>query len=184
MAEEVPGTITLEVDFSHVPVKPTGAKEIRELEVALIIASLFRPDVLKTVLDPKEFTTWVDSLAVAAGALAREKAGYPISKIAEELGRTEATIRRHLSGETKAGKIVRETYDMLVRGKLRLALPREAGAAEELQKLKSEVEGVKKELDECRRRSSELEERVKKLSEALSEARRGLEEILSKLQLA
>ncbi len=127
MPEEMPGTITIEVDFSHVPVRPVSAKEIRELEVALMIASLFRPDVIKGLMDPNEFTTWVDSLAVAAGALAREKAGYTVRRIAEELGRTEATIRRHLAGETKAGKIVKETYEMLVRGKIRLVVPGQAG---------------------------------------------------------
>ena len=110
----------IEIDLSKIPVKPTGAKEIRELEIALIIATMFRPDVFQEILDPREFTTWLDSLAVAAGALAREKAGYPISKIAEELGRSETTIRNHLQGKTKAGKLVRETYEQLVRGKIKI----------------------------------------------------------------
>lgn len=181
MPEEAPDTFTLDVDFSHVPVRPTSAREVRELEVALIIASLFRPDLIKSVLDPKEFTTWIDSLAVAAGALAREKAGYPLGRIADELGRTEATIRRHLAGETKAGKIVRETYEMLVRGRLKLALPREAGMSGEVGRLREELESARKELDECRRRSKGLEERVLSLEQALREVRKSLEELLSKL---
>ena len=59
-----------------------------------------------------------DSLAVAAGALAREKAGIPVSRIAEELGRSEATIRNHLGGRTEAGRLVWETYEMLRRGEV------------------------------------------------------------------
>ncbi|WP_062661654.1 hypothetical protein [Aeropyrum camini] len=70
----------MEVDVTSIPVKPTSAKEVRELEIALIIGTLLRPDVIQEILHPREFTTWVDSLAVAAGALARDKAGYPIPK--------------------------------------------------------------------------------------------------------
>ncbi len=137
----------LEVDFTTTPIKPTGAKEVRELEIALIIGTLFRKDVLENLLDPKEFTTWVDSLTVAAGALAREKAGYPISKIAEELGRTEATIRNHLQGKTKAGKLVLETYEMLKRGKLQLAIPLAGCDTKELEELKMKLEKVKNTLE-------------------------------------
>lgn len=42
-------------------------------------------------------------MAVATAASAREKAKMPISQIAEELGRTEATIRSHLQGKTRIG---------------------------------------------------------------------------------
>ena len=139
------------LDLEKVPVKPTGAKEVRELEIALIIGTLFRPDVAQEIFDPKEFTTWVDSLAVAAGALAREKAGYPISKIAEELGRTETTIRNHLQGKTKAGKLVRETYEKLVRGELKIVLP--------LCK-PGEVEELKKRVEELERRIGEAKARI------------------------
>lgn len=47
MAEGQGEVVTIEVDFSHIPVKPTTPKEVRELELALIIGTLFRPDVLK-----------------------------------------------------------------------------------------------------------------------------------------
>jgi probable regulatory domain-containing protein len=127
--------------FERIPVRPTSAKEIRELEIALIIGTLFRADVLQEIMDPKEFTTWVDSLAVAAGALAREKAGYPVSKIAEELGRTETTIRNHLQGKTKAGQLVRETYEKLVRGELKIAIPLIGGEVREVEELKKKVRG-------------------------------------------
>jgi probable regulatory domain-containing protein len=149
--------VTIDVDFSHIPVRPTSAKEIRELEIALIIGTLFRPDVLKLIMSPEEFTTWVDSLAVAAGALAREKAGYPISRIAEELGRTEATIRNHLQGKTKAGALVSETYKMLARGRLKIAIPATTGLA------------PKEELDQLKKKLEEAESKVKSLEERLSE---------------
>lgn len=157
-------TTGYEVEFPSVPIKPTGAKEVRELEIALILGTILRPDVFKEITEPKEFTTWVDSLAVAAGALAREKAGYPISKIAEELGRTEATIRNHLQGKTKAGQLVRETFEMLKTGKLKIMLPI---AGEEVESLRKRVE--------------ELENENKALKEKLDYARKTLEELLAKL---
>lgn len=157
-------TTGYEVEFPSVPIKPTGAKEVRELEIALILGTILRPDVFKEITEPKEFTTWVDSLAVAAGALAREKAGYPISKIAEELGRTETTIRNHLQGKTKAGQLVRETFEMLKTGKLKIMLPI---AGEEVESLRKRVE--------------ELENENKALKEKLDYARKTLEELLAKL---
>ncbi|MCE4600078.1 MAG: transcriptional regulator [Desulfurococcales archaeon] len=154
----------VEVEFPRVPIKPVGAKEVRELEIALIIGTILRPDVFKEFLEPKEFTTWVDSLAVAAGALAREKAGYTISRIAEELGRSEATIRNHLQGKTKAGQLVRETYDMLKTGKLRIIVPIAPAEARKLEE-----------------RVRELEEENKKLKDKLEKAKRTLQELLAEL---
>lgn len=168
------GTGVIEVDFSHIPVRPTSAKEIRELEIALIIGTVLRPDVFKEILEPREFTTWVDSLAVAAGALAREKAGYPISKIAEELGRSETTIRNHLQGKTKAGQLVRETYDMLKTGKLKITVPAPVVPAEELEKLKQEKEELAKKLEEA-------EQKIKEYEAKLEEVKKTLQDLLSRL---
>ncbi len=154
----------VEVEFPRVPIKPVGAKEVRELEIALIIGTILRPDVFKELLEPKEFTTWVDSLAVAAGALAREKAGYTISRIAEELGRSEATIRNHLQGKTKAGQLVRETYDMLKTGKLKIIVPIAPAEARKLEE-----------------RVRELEEENKKLKDKLERVKHALQELLASL---
>jgi len=148
------GETVISFDIERIPVKPIGAKEVRELEIALIIGTLFRPEVLNEILEPREFTTWVDSLAVAAGALAREKAGYPISKIAEELGRTETTIRNHLQGKTKAGQLVRETYEKILRGELKIALP--LCKPGELEALKKQVEDLQAKLDTVRNKLEEL----------------------------
>ena len=154
----------------EVPVRPVSKREIKQLEAALIIGTLFRPDVLQAALSKEEFTTWIDSLAVAAAALAMEKAGYTVRQIAEELGRTEATIRRHLRGETKAGKLVRETYEMLLRGELRLAVPIVSPEAEEeLRKLQEQVKELEKQLGEAR---SELEKVRKENEELRSELNR------------
>jgi probable regulatory domain-containing protein len=153
---------TITLDLEKVPLKPVGAKEVRELEIALIIGTLFRPEVLKEIMEPGEFTTWVDSLAVAAGALAREKAGYPLSKIAEELGRTETTIRNHLQGKTKAGQLVRETYEKMLRGELKIALP--ICSPEDL------------------KRMEELEEKVKKLEEKLNAVKEKTKELLQLIE--
>ncbi|MCE4627916.1 MAG: transcriptional regulator [Desulfurococcales archaeon] len=156
------------LDLERVPVKPTSAREIRELEIALIIGTLFRPDVMSEILEPKEFTTWVDSLAVAAGALAREKAGYPISKIAEELGRSETTIRNHLTGKTKASQLVRETYERLVRGELKIALPIcKPEDLEELENLREKVKALEEKLAKAREAAEEAKKSVEKLVELL-----------------
>jgi probable regulatory domain-containing protein len=100
-----------------IPLKPLGKEEVRKLELALIFGTLFRKDVIEKIKDAHDRLTWLDSLVVAAGALARERAGYTVTKIAEELGRSEGTIRNHLQGKTEAGKLVKETYDMIVRNK-------------------------------------------------------------------
>ncbi|MCD6236103.1 MAG: helix-turn-helix domain-containing protein, partial [Thaumarchaeota archaeon] len=99
----------------EVPLTPVGREQIHKLESALLIASIFSPTVLKELENPKERLTWIDSLAVAAAALAREKAKMSIPQIADELGRSESTVRNHLQGKTKAGQIVRETYERFLR---------------------------------------------------------------------
>ncbi len=155
----------VEVEFPSVPVRPTSAKEVRELEIALIIGTILRPEVFKEFLEPREFTTWVDSLAVAAGALARDKAGYTISKIAEELGRSETTIRNHIQGKTKAGQLVRETYNMLKTGRLKIAVP--VPALEEYENLK--------------RKTEELSNENKILKEKIERVKATLQNLLSEL---
>jgi len=169
----------------EVPVKPVSKREIKQLEAVLIIGTLFRPDVLQAALSKEEFLTWVDSLAVAAAALAMEKAGYTVSQIAEELGRTEATIRRHLRGETKAGKLVRETYEMLVRGELKMAVPIVSPEAEEeLKKLQEQVKQLEEELKKLRAENAEIREKLTSLEEAKKKAAEAVEKALSALQEA
>uniref|UniRef100_A0A7J3ZKM4 Transcriptional regulator n=1 Tax=Fervidicoccus fontis TaxID=683846 RepID=A0A7J3ZKM4_9CREN len=151
--------------MSEVPLKPVGKKNIRALELALVLGSLLREDVLKQALEARDKVTWLDSLLVAAGALARERAGMPITQIAEELGRTEAAIRGHLQGKTEAGRIVREAYNSLVKsgGRLELAL------------------SVTVSSEECVKKIEELERRSKELEEKLSKAKESLRVLLSQL---
>jgi probable regulatory domain-containing protein len=108
----------LVIDFSNISLKLLGKSEIQRLGMALIIGTLYRPEVLELIRDPTERATWMDSLAIAAAASARYKAGMSVSQIAEELGRSEATIKNHLSEKTKAGKLVSETYEKLKRSEL------------------------------------------------------------------
>ncbi|MGB9758489.1 MAG: transcriptional regulator [Thermoproteota archaeon] len=148
--------------MSEVPLKPVGKEEIKKLELSLILGTLFRPDVLESIRSAEDKVTWLDSLIVAAGSLARERAGVPTTKIAEELGRTETTIRNHLSGRTEAGKIVKETYEKMLKGeKLELTI----GTQDE--KLKQENE--------------ELRQKVEELSNKLSRVRSTLEQLLNEL---
>jgi len=69
----------------EVPLTPMGRDEIHKLEVALLVGTLLSPEVIELLRDPDERLTWVDSLAVAAAALARERAHITVPQIAEEL---------------------------------------------------------------------------------------------------
>lgn len=133
-----------------VPLKPVGREEVRKLELALILGSLFRRDVIEQALNSTDKVTWLDSLIIAAGALARERAGYTIPRIAEELGRSETTIRNHLQGKTEAGRIVKHTFEELVKhkGELKLELP--------LTMSSGDCEEERKKLEEAQRLVSEL----------------------------
>ncbi|GBC74847.1 hypothetical protein HRbin06_00154 [archaeon HR06] len=134
----------------EIPLSPIGREQIHKLETALLVGSLFREEVMNLLKSPKERLTWVDSLAVAAAALAREKAKMSIPKIAEELGRTEATIRNHLSGKTEAGRIVLETYEKFAKEGLRLGY-------------------LEKVMEEKDRKLEELKIKIKKIIEELNE---------------
>jgi len=167
------------IDLSNIPVKPLGKKEISQLEMALIIGTLYRPEILELIRDPVERSTWVDSLAVAAGAYARMKAGMPVSQIAEELGRSEQTIRSHLNLKTKAGKLVHETYEKLKKGELKLLVPfikaPVAGSEERVKVLEDE-------LNKYREKVKELESRVNTLVEAVNRYEEENKELRAKIE--
>jgi len=176
------------IDLTNIPLKPLGKKEIQMLEMGLIIATLYSPEILELIRDPVERATWVDSLAVAAAALAREKAGYTVSQIAEEVGRSETTVRAHLAGKTKAGKLVRETYEKLKRGELKIVVPfikvKEQMIApseftkqveelkkkyeEEVNTLKTRLEALEKENAELRKRVEDFEKLFNVIREKLA----------------
>ncbi|AEF96845.1 helix-turn-helix domain-containing protein [Methanotorris igneus] len=155
----------------EVPIVPKSRREIHQLETMLLLGTLLQPKVLEIIKDPVEKLTWVDSLAVASGALAREKAGMTVSEIAEELGRTEQTIRKHLKGETKAGEFVKETYELLKKGELKL------GDLEAQVELISAEEKIKKLEEEVK----ELEEQKKTLEENLGKVKDTLKKLLDEL---
>ena len=129
-------------------------------------------------------------MAVAAAALAREKAKMTVSQIADELGRSEATIRNHLGGKTKAGQIVRETYERFLREGVKLELPSifelkqpsleeairsgEVVKREEVEKLKekyeAEINDLKNQLSEAKKSLDELRSKTEKIKENLTKA--------------
>jgi probable regulatory domain-containing protein len=165
----------------EVPLKPLGREDIQKLEAVLLLGTVSRRDVIEKMrsADPKDRITWIDSLAVAAGAVAREKAGMSASKIADELGRGEQTIRAHLTGKTEAGKLVRETYEMLLKGeKVLTFMVKEAEAAPS----REEVERLKAEIEKERREKAELQEKVNKMQSKLESAVKALEEVLNQLK--
>ena len=174
----------------EVPLNPIGREEIHRLESILLFATLFRPEVIELIKDPAERLTWVDSLAVAAGAIAREKAGMTVREIAEELGRTEQTIRKHLKGETKAGQLVRETYELIKQGKLDelvrnvevLAKGGQLVALEEYEKLKKEKEELEAKVKELEERVRALEEENRELKTKLENVRKILSDALERIR--
>ncbi|ASI99196.1 hypothetical protein [Thermococcus celer] len=169
----------------EVPLNPIGREEIHRLESVLLFATLFRPEVIELIRDPSERLTWVDSLAVAAGAIAREKAGMTTGEIAEELGRTEQTIRKHLKGETKAGQLVRETYELIKAGKLDelvrnvevLAKGGQLVATEEYEKLKREKEELEERVRALERENEELKTKLENVRRILDDTLVRIKEI-------
>ncbi|GAB6948323.1 helix-turn-helix domain-containing protein [Vulcanisaeta sp. JCM 16161] len=143
--------------MSEIPLKPMGKEDIRKLESALLVMSLFSPETLEALRNPHERLTWVDSLYTAAAAFARDKAGMPISQIADEIGVTETTIRKHLRGETKAGQLVLKAYERLSKEGFKIELPSELASAmptEDVGKLKEKIERVKRLLNDALRELS------------------------------
>ncbi|RLF06458.1 MAG: transcriptional regulator [Thermoprotei archaeon] len=156
----------------EIPLKPLSKSDIHKLETALMIATLLREDVLEKIRESTERLTWIDSLAVAAGALARARAGMTASQIADDLGRSEATIRRHLSGKTEAAKLVEETYRRFVREGVKIELPLGLGAR---------VEELKKRVEELEAKLRSEEEERRRLEEKISKARQIAEELMKTL---
>ncbi len=174
------------VDFTGTPVVPMGKRELRKLELALIVGTLYSPEVIELIKDPVERATWIDSLAIAAGALAREKAGYSLRQIAEELGRSEVSLRAHLSGKTKAGQLVLKTYERLVRGELKIAAPFISTIHSQRE---VEIENMLRQLEaerlSCRESLSRLSEelsRVKTELEIVKKNLEGKEKIISEIK--
>jgi probable regulatory domain-containing protein len=108
---------------SSIPLRPIGREEIRKLEVALLLGTLFREDVLEMLKSMEGRLTWVNSLAFAAAAVAREAAKMSVREIADDIGIAEASIRQHLQGKSKAGKLVKETYERFVKEGASINLP-------------------------------------------------------------
>jgi len=164
----------------EVPLRPMGREDIQKLEAVLLIGTVSREDVIEKMRNgnPKDRITWIDSLAVAAGALAREKAGMTTTRIADELGRGEQTIRAHLTGKTEAGRLIRETYEMLIKGERVLPFitrKKEIVTTEEIEKLRQELETERKE-------KTELEIKLHQMQKKLEDAMKTLEELIRRLK--
>lgn len=158
--------------MSEVPLKPLGKEEIRKLELALILTTLTRPDVIEKIRSAEDKLTWLDSLVIAAAALARDKAGYPVSVIAEELGRSEITIRDHLAGKTEAGKLVLESYEILRSTGGTFSIPIATP---------SEIESLRKRIAELESIIKEKDKTIKILNEKLAKVKHYLSETLKEL---
>jgi probable regulatory domain-containing protein len=175
----VGGSEPIVIDFSNIPLKPIGKKEIQQLEMALIIGTLYRPEILELIRDPVERATWIDSLAIAVAAFARYKAGIPISEIAQELGRSEVTIRGHLNQKTKAGKLVAETFEKIKRGELKITIP---FLTSPMVTPTVDVERLRSELESLREDKKLLEEKIQSLHEELEKKSKELETLRNELK--
>jgi len=169
----------------EIPLSPMGREDIHKLEYALLIGTLFRPEVLEELRNPSERLTWIDSLAVAASALAREKAKMPVSKIAEELGRTEATIRNHLQGKTKAGELVLKTYEKFIKEGVKIELPTikeiSAESEEKLKETEEKLKSAEEKLRETENKLREAEEKLKGFEEKIGKIKDSLSQLLAQL---
>jgi len=168
------------IDFSNIPLKPIGKREIQQLEMALVIGTLYRPEILELIRDPVERATWIDSLAVAAAAFARYKAGIPVTEIAQELGRSEVTIRGHLSQKTKAGKLVAETFEKIKRGELKITMP---FLISPTAPPTADIESLRSELERLREDKKLLEEKIQSLHGELETLRSELKKKEEELRL-
>lgn len=152
--------------YSEIPLKPMGKEEIHKLEYSLLISSLVEiltdPKFLEQLKDPRDRLTWIDSIATAAAALARDKAGMTLSDIADDIGRTEATIKKHLKGETEAGKIVLEAYKKLEKGELDTTLSVLLGLnrADYLEEVKAKIDRIIDSLNETISTLKEISEKL------------------------
>jgi len=186
----------IDIDFKSIPLNPLGKNDIKKLETFLVIGTLYRPEILELIKDPNERSIWIDSLAIAAAAYARYKAGMPISLIADELGRSEETIRNHISGKTKAGSLIIETYEKIKSGQLNLILSFNSSNKElddlknQVKNLKEEIEKLKMERDELKNMINNKEETIKSLQieigrikSDLDKISREKEEIINKYKL-
>ncbi len=157
----------------EISLNPIGRDEIHKLEYCLLIGALSRRDLLEGALkNPEERLTWIDSLAVAAAAFARQKADLTISKIAEELGRTEATIRNHLTGKTKAGQLIKETYEKFAKEGVKLDLLYDRRYEEEKRRreeIEKEVFSLKEKLRSVKEELIKIKENLEKLSKDIAE---------------
>ncbi|MEM3398940.1 MAG: transcriptional regulator [Nitrososphaerota archaeon] len=160
----------------EIPLSPIGREQIHKLEYALLVGTMFRPEVLEELRNPAERLTWVDSLAVAAAAIARERAKMTLSQIAEDLGRSEATIRGHLTGKTKAGQLVRQTLEKFQREGVRIEFPQIP--------VRPVRDLTTVELEEVKARLEEEKKRADRLESLLSEIKYSMKEIIEKIEKA
>jgi Predicted transcriptional regulators len=119
----------------------------RLVDLSKIKTLIYSAETFEALKNVHERLTWIDSLYVASASLARDKAGIPISKISEEIGVTEATIRRHLKGETKAGEMVLKAYERLSKEGFKINLPEIMQVqSDEVEKIKQKLSRIKESL--------------------------------------
>jgi probable regulatory domain-containing protein len=150
----------------EISLSPLGKEQIHKLESALLIGTILRSDVLEELKDPSERLTWVDSLAVAAAAIARERAKMSVSQIAEDIGRSEATVRNHLTGKTRAGQLIRQTLERFAKEGVKIELPSVST----------------KELDELKKQLEDEREKVKKLEALVNDVKNSLSALVEKME--
>ncbi|MEM2267282.1 MAG: transcriptional regulator, partial [Nitrososphaerota archaeon] len=86
-----------------------------------------------------------------------------ITQIAEDIGRSEATIRNHLTGKTKAGQLIRQTYERFLREGIKIEIP----STKELEELKRKLEEEKKKIEILENTLKDVKESLKQLMEKL-----------------
>ncbi len=175
--------------MTRIPLHPANRREVKLLEAALLVSAVLDPEIESLIRDPLEGSAWLESLAAAAEAKALEAAGLSPEEAARESGRSLLSVEAHLSGRTKAGRLVLKAYERLSAGEEPdpLRLHRCCTEAEALreenrrlveqlsgcEELRREAEKLKKLHEEARG----LENRLKELDEELRGCRERLEAV-------
>jgi len=172
---------------TRIPLHPANKREVKLLEAALLATAILDPEIESLIRDPLEGSAWLESLTAAAEAKALEAAGLSPEEAARETGRSLLSLEAHLSGKTKAGRLVLKAYERLKAGeepdplRLHKCCVEAEALREENRRLAAQLSGCEElrreaeKLKELHEQARELEDRLRALERELEACRGRLE---------
>lgn len=101
--------------LAPVPIRPDCKTEILLLQSALLIASMPRIiERMQFIDDPLENEMMLEHLSMSSAIFARTTAGYGVEKIADDLGRSIATVQAYMRGYSYAYEIIKSVYEEMI----------------------------------------------------------------------